>query len=132
MRSFDFIIKQVKEHTRINSKKELAVLFELSPADFSNRVKRGTILPLIVDWAINENVNLDWLLKDKNPNSLTRSNKNFPDLANEHLLLINTYDAAEDSIKEAALIMLKNSAEKSKNAERKDSDYSKLGLGRGK
>jgi len=110
MINFDFIIKRVKEHTGINSKKELAVLFELSPADFSNRVRRGTILPLIVDWAINENVNLDWLLKDKNPDNLTSSK-----LANEHLLLIKTYDAAEDSIKEAALTMLKNSAEKSKS-----------------
>ena len=43
--------------------------------------------------------------------------------------MINTYDAAEVPIKEAALTMLKNSAEKSKSTDRKDSDFPKLKSG---
>lgn len=62
MVNIKFIIERLQELTGINSKKELAVLFGLSAADFSNRKRRGSLLPLIIDWAINENVNVNWLL----------------------------------------------------------------------
>jgi hypothetical protein len=41
---------------------ELANIFDLSQADFSQRKKRGTLLEMLIDHAHNESVNLHWLL----------------------------------------------------------------------
>ena len=61
------------------------------------------LLPLIVDWAINEDVNIDWLLKDsKNENNGTEDINR----------LIVAYKSAEQPIKNAALTMLENSAKR--------------------
>jgi len=71
---------------------------------------------VIIEWATSEKVSLDWIVygeKKQNPEDSKST------LSSEHLLLVSTYDAAEESIKEAALTMLKNSAEKSKNTDRK-------------
>jgi len=46
-------------------------------------------------------------------------------LSEEHLSLINPYDAAEAPIKEAALTMLKNSTKKSKSTDREDDNILK-------
>ncbi|MDD2853853.1 MAG: helix-turn-helix domain-containing protein [Desulfuromonadaceae bacterium] len=63
--NFDLIIKKIMSKKGFDDEKEVAKLFGLSGPDLSNRKKRGSLLPFIVDWAINENVNLDWLIKDK-------------------------------------------------------------------
>ena len=57
------ILNKIRFLKGITKKKDIAELLGVSPQDFSARVKRETILPLIVNWAINENVNLDWLIK---------------------------------------------------------------------
>ncbi len=57
------VIKRIKEFNNFSADKEIADLFKLSEQDFNNRKGRGTLLPLIFEWAINENVNLDWLFK---------------------------------------------------------------------
>ncbi len=62
MVNFVDIIKRVRELRNLSSDKEFAEKLGLSAPDFSKRKKTGTLLPLIVDWGINERVNLDWLL----------------------------------------------------------------------
>lgn len=62
--NFDLIVKKIMSVMGFTDEKEVAKLFELSPPDFSARKKRGSILPFIVNWGINEGVNLDWLLKE--------------------------------------------------------------------
>ena len=108
----DSIHSRVEDYLKSKIDKDIAKLLGISANDFSNRKRRNTLLPVIIEWATNEKVSLDWIVygeEKKNP----EDSKN-PTLSSEHLLLVNTYDAAEDSIKEAALTMLKNSAEKSK------------------
>ena len=105
MVNVNLVIEKMKKLKGINSKKEVAVLLRLSPADFSNRLKRETLLPLIVDWAVNEDVNLDWLLKDK------KSEKE-----EDHQMLIHAYDAASNEAKKHARMILQSSAEESKTA----------------
>ncbi len=57
------IIQRIKGIYNLENDKQVAGIFNLSPKDFSNRKKRGTLIPLIVEWAVNENVDLDWLIK---------------------------------------------------------------------
>ncbi len=78
------------------------------------------------------NIDLNWLLngeEDLPHQKISPSDTLTQNLSPEHLLLINSYDAAEDSIKDAALTILKNSAEKSKSTDRKDSSCPKLKSG---
>ena len=63
MINIEEVISRLKLQAGVSNNKEVADLLGLSAADFSNRKTRGTLLPLIIDWAINENVNIDWLLK---------------------------------------------------------------------
>jgi len=67
MADFLEIISRIKYLTGKKRDKELADLFNISPADFLNRKKRGTLLPLIIEWGIHESVNLDWLLTGQGP-----------------------------------------------------------------
>lgn len=60
--NLDEILSRVRLQTGLRTSKNLAQLFGLSPSNFSNRKKRATLLPVIVEWAINEDVNLQWLL----------------------------------------------------------------------
>jgi hypothetical protein len=70
------ILKRVKSRRNLKTDKDIADLLNISTSDFSNRKKRGTLLPLITQWAIHENVNIDQLIKgneDKTPvNSCVR------------------------------------------------------------
>ena len=47
------VLERVKHIENVHSDKELAPLFGLTSADFSNRKKRGTLIPLIFEWALN-------------------------------------------------------------------------------
>jgi len=62
---FNEIIERLKQYTGLKANKDVAELFGISAPDFSRRKKQGTLLPLIVEWGINNNVNLDWLLAGK-------------------------------------------------------------------
>lgn len=73
MVDFDLIINRVcviKDITSAKAK-DVASVLGISPQDFSNRKKRGTLLPVIVDWALKESVNLNWLLKGETERSET-------------------------------------------------------------
>ena len=56
------VLERIKKIKRIENDKDLAQLFGVSASNFSNRKQRGSLLPLIVDWAINERFSVDWLL----------------------------------------------------------------------
>jgi len=45
-----------------NTKRELAKALKISAPDLNNRIRSGTIKQLLIDHAINNNVNVDWLL----------------------------------------------------------------------
>ena len=101
---------------------------------FLSRIEKGQHQPtsdLLIRIANTFNTNINWLLLDKGKMFLKEEESTFlsANLKKEHLLLINAYEAAEEPIKEAALIMLKNSAEKSESTDRKDSDCQKMKSG---
>lgn len=56
------IIERVKISQKLSLNKEVAEMLGLSAADFSLRKKRGTLLTIIIEWGVNQNVNLDWLI----------------------------------------------------------------------
>lgn len=72
MVNFSEIANRIKNLTGKKRDKELAELFNISPADYLNRKKRGTLLPLIIQWAIHESVNIHWLLTGEGPMRLER------------------------------------------------------------
>lgn len=86
MVNLEEILNKIKLLKNISKKKEIAELLGISPQDFSARVKRDTILPLIVNWAINENVNLDWLVKGEVETSLAPQKQILPIYKEEPIL----------------------------------------------
>lgn len=88
MVNFESVIKRIEALKGIKGDKHVAVILGISPPDFSNRKKRGSLLPVIFEWAINENVNLDWLIKgDSSLNcdtQLTRIIGLWPDIPPDH------------------------------------------------
>ena len=63
MLNFKEIENRIKAHTGLSEGRDIATLFGMSPQSYSNKKGLGTILPTIIEWAIHENVNLDWLLR---------------------------------------------------------------------
>lgn len=61
----DGALLRLKTAYGVNKDKNIAALLKLSPQDFSNRKKRGTLIEPIVKWGVNENVDLNWLLTGK-------------------------------------------------------------------
>lgn len=59
------VLKAIKSYKNIRYDKELAELFQINASDLSVRKKRGTLVPLVVDWAIHENININMLLMGK-------------------------------------------------------------------
>lgn len=57
------LIDRIKIIANLQSDKDVATLLGLTPADFSNRKKRGTLVPLIVEWALNVDGDLNGLFK---------------------------------------------------------------------
>ncbi len=62
MLNFKEIENRIKKRTGLSEGKDIAALFKMTPQNYSNKKGLGTILPTIIEWAIQENVNLDWLL----------------------------------------------------------------------
>lgn len=85
------VIEQIKLVKNALSDKDVAVLLGLTPADFSNRKKRGTLVPLIVEWALEENLSLNDLFAgvrsggrvDKESEYLTPYSRNVYSLAGD-------------------------------------------------
>ena len=64
------IIDRLKETCGLKTDKEIAKLLGFSPANFSLRKKRGTIHLAILDYAINQSIDLNWLLTGKQENTV--------------------------------------------------------------
>jgi transcriptional regulator with XRE-family HTH domain len=62
MVNLDNVVKRLLEVKGLSQGKEAAKILGISPADLSNRKKRGSLLPLLIEWAINEGVNLHWFI----------------------------------------------------------------------
>ena len=60
------ILDRIKRYADLQTEKEIAELLGIGSSDFSNRKKRGTLLPLIAEWCLGEEVNAEWLLKGTN------------------------------------------------------------------
>jgi len=56
------IIHRFKEFRGVKTQKKIAEELGISDKDFSNRKKRGTLLPLIIEMAVNQSVDMHWLL----------------------------------------------------------------------
>ena len=66
MLDIDAIVTRVKTAKGFHSDKDLAAFLGLSSADFSNRKKRDTLLPLLVNLAINDDIDIDLLIRGRN------------------------------------------------------------------
>jgi len=59
------IVNRLMNIMGYSTKKELAKAINISAPDLNNRIKSGTVKQLLIDHAINNNVNIDWLLTGK-------------------------------------------------------------------
>lgn len=62
------LFERIKKIARIRTEKDLAAVLNISPQDFSKRIRQGTwrsLYPNIIQWAIKVRVSLDWLFKEK-------------------------------------------------------------------
>lgn len=62
MVNLDEIVKRLLKVKGLSQGKEAAVLLGISAADLSNRKKRGTLLPLLVEWGLKEKVDMHWFI----------------------------------------------------------------------
>jgi len=63
--NIDKILSRIRKRESVRTKRELAEILNISPQDFSQREKRGTLLPLLLEWAMQRNISLDWLVWDR-------------------------------------------------------------------
>lgn len=56
------VIVRLKEALSLHTDKEVADLFGLSSANYANRKKRGTLLPLIIEYGEKSGIDFNWLL----------------------------------------------------------------------
>ena len=73
---FNDVLKRLKEIEKVKTKKDVAKTLGISAPDFHQREKRGTLMPLILEWADNEGVSLDWLMKGRGERYLSEKNSN--------------------------------------------------------
>lgn len=59
------VLKRIKQAKSLRSDKEIALLLGLSPQDFSNRKKRDTLRPLLLEWAARERISVNWLIREE-------------------------------------------------------------------
>ena len=125
------IISRLKGVLNIQNDAELANQWGVAPKKLAVWKVRNTIpYETLISFCREKGFDLEWALTGENKSDSSRKvNSPTEGLSEEHLSLINTYDAAEEPIKEAALIILKNSSEKPKNTDRKDSSCPKLKSG---
>src|SRR5574343_970045 len=62
MKEINELLKRLMYSQGYEKKNVLAEALILSPSDFNNRTKSGTIRQLLINLAIQKGVNLDWLL----------------------------------------------------------------------
>lgn len=67
------ILERVRQKTGKNSDKELAELLGLKQGNFSARKQRGSLLPVIAEWAITTDIDLNWLLRGESEKKYDQS-----------------------------------------------------------
>ena len=77
MVNFDKIITRIAVLKGVAGDKHVAAILGLSPQDFSNRKKRGSLMPAIIEWAINETVNLEWLFRGDENNAVAEEQADY-------------------------------------------------------
>jgi len=66
-KNIDEIVDRLKNYTTLKNERDIADLLGIAPSDFSNRKKRGTLLPLIVGWCLGQQgINMEWVLRGRN------------------------------------------------------------------
>lgn len=95
MVNFSKVVARIKGVVGVKNQEDLAPLFGLSPSDFSKRKKSGSLLPMIFDWAISNNVNLDWLFTGNGPScsSVHADSDGTSSLPNSDLAMLITMTA---------------------------------------
>jgi hypothetical protein len=61
----DAVLERIKQIKSLKNEKEIAFLLGLSPQDFSNRKRRNTLRPLVLEWAAREGINMNWLIREE-------------------------------------------------------------------
>ena len=74
--NLDVVLARLKKMKGFATNKEVAKIFGISEPDFSRRKKKGTLLPLVIAWALGNQVNIDWLLTGR---SSKAGQADFPD-----------------------------------------------------
>jgi len=71
------VIERIKVIQGLQSDKELAPLLGLTSADFSNRKRRGTLIPLLFEWALENDCDLNELFRGLTGEGATKGLKRF-------------------------------------------------------
>jgi len=58
----DMILLRLKQAAGVSKEGDLAKVLGISRSNYSNRKKRNTLQPLIVNWAVENDIDLNWLL----------------------------------------------------------------------
>jgi hypothetical protein len=74
MINFKEIEKRIKSYTGLAESRDIARLFGMTPQNYSNKKSAGSLLPVIIEWAIQENVNLNWILMGEEGPSIIKDN----------------------------------------------------------
>jgi hypothetical protein len=72
-------LKRLKQFKDLETDREIAKTLGLSPSNFAARKKRDSLFPAIVDWALKENVSLDWLIKGEGDQLIDTASEPPPD-----------------------------------------------------
>lgn len=99
------IIGRLSEYVGKKKKKDIAELLGVTPSDYNNRLKRGTILNLVVQWAIDENVDLNWLIRGDSTDGTDFAQKKIDCLETENRKLTEVLEITSKAKDTLSLIL---------------------------
>jgi len=113
----DSLLAVIKKATGVEKQKEISEILGLSPQDFNNRKKRGTLRPVLLSFAAEKGISIT-----EPSHIVSEPNPEYSSLSQESRRLIDAYALADPVIKRAALKMLEDSAQESRGKEGVGSD----------
>lgn len=72
----DVVLERIKSYAGTRNDKDIARLFGVGPSDFSARKKRGTLLPLVIEWCLRQEMDIDLLLRGATIQNASREVEN--------------------------------------------------------
>lgn len=63
--NLDEILSRIKAKEGLEKEKDIAMLMDMKPANFSARKKSGSLFLAIAEWATKNDYDLNWLLKNE-------------------------------------------------------------------